>query len=148
MEPRISIITLGVADLGRSIRFYRDGLGFPTEAKDDAEIAFFMTGGTRLALYPLDRLAEDIAIGLPVSKGGFSGMTLAHNVRQKEEVASVLAMAEKAGGSIVKPAQDAFWGGYTGYFSDPDSYFWEVAWNPMAWLDGQGTLFFGKDKKS
>src|SRR5580698_9316157 len=109
MEPRISIITLGVADLPRSIRFYRDGLGFPTDAKDDAEIAFFMTGGTRLALYPRDLLARDIAGDLPGPAGGFGGITLAHNVRRREEVAPILALAERAGGRIVKAAEDTFW---------------------------------------
>jgi len=145
MEPRISVITLGVSDLGRSIRFYRDGLGFPTEAKDDAEIAFFMTGGTRLAVYPLDLLAKDVSDKVEISKGGFGGITLAHNVRRKEEVAEVLALAEKAGGRIVKAAQDVFWGGHSGYFTDPDSYFWEVAWNPMATLDERGELYFGEN---
>lgn len=140
MEPRISIITLGSTDLPRSIRFYRDGLGFPTDAADDAPIAFFMTGGTRLALYPRDRLAEDIAPGLPVARDGFGGIALAHNVRRKEDVAAVLALAEKAGGRIVKPAQDTFWGGYSGYFSDPDGYFWEVAWRPMFSFDERGAL--------
>lgn len=131
--------------MGRSIRFYRDGLGFPTEAKDEAEIAFFMTEGTRLALYPLGSLARDVSDEIAISKGGFGGITLAHNVRRKEEVAEVLALAEKAGGRIVKAAQDVFWGGHSGYFADPDSYFWEVAWNPKAMLDERGELYFGKD---
>ena len=108
MEPRISIITLGVSDLPRAIRFYREGLGFPTQAKDGAPIAFFMTGRTRLALYPLERLAEDVSPGLAISRGGFGGITLAHNVRTKEEVAQVLALAQQAGGKIVKQAQDVF----------------------------------------
>ncbi len=129
MEPRISIITLGVLDLERSLRFYRDGLGFSTKANSGDPIAFFATAGTRLALYPLDKLAEDIGADVRPAKG-FSGITLAHNVRKKEEVAEVLAWAEKAGGKIVKPAQDVFWGGHSGYFADPDGYYWEVAWAP------------------
>ena len=140
MEPRISIITLGVSDLPRAIRFYREGLGFPTQAKDGAPIAFFMTGRTRLALYPLERLAEDVSPGLAISRGGFGGITLAHNVRTKEEVAQVLALAQQAGGKIVKQAQDVFWGGHSGYFSDPDGYYWEVAWGPMFTFDPSGAL--------
>jgi len=142
MEPRISIITLGVSDLPRAIRFYRDGLGFPTDAKDDAEIAFFVTSGTRLALYPLEKLAGDISPGVAISRGGFGGITLAHNVRKKEEVAQVLALAEKAGARIVKEAQDVFWGGHSGYFTDPDGYYWEVAWGPNFGFDDAGTLIF------
>lgn len=140
MEPRISIITLGVKDMARAIRFYRDGLGFPTDAKDDAGIAFFGTTGTRLALYPLPKLAEDIAPDVAVASGQFGGITLAHNVRKKEEVAEVLNLAEKAGGKIVKAAQDVFWGGHSGYFTDPDGYFWEVAWSPRGAFDETGAV--------
>ncbi len=142
MKPRITIITLGVADLPRAIRFYRDGLGFPTDASDDAEIAIFMTGGVRLALYPKKALAEDISKEVTLSVGGFGGITLAHNVERKEEVAEVLALAERAGGKIVRPAQDVFWGGYHGYFSDLDGYYWEVAWAPMCTFDRTGALVF------
>lgn len=143
MESRISIITLGVADLPKAIRFYRDGLGFPTNAKDDDPIAFFTTSGTRLALYPLNDLATDIGPGVSAAKG-FGGITLAHNVRRKEEVTEVLALAERAGGKIVKPAHDTFWGGYGGYFADLDGYYWEVAWGPMFDFDSQGALLFDK----
>lgn len=139
MEPRISIITLGVSDLPRSIRFYRDGLGFPTNVKESDGIAFFTTGGTRLALYPLEKLAADIAPDARAA-GGFGGITLAHNVRRKEEVAAVLALAEKAGGKIVKQAQDVFWGGHGGYFADADGYYWEVAWAPNFTFDEAGNL--------
>ena len=100
MEPRISIITLGVVDLERSVRFYRDGLGFPTSYRDGEPIAFFSTGGARLALYPLDKLAEDISPSMQPTKGGFSGITLAHNTRTKEQVAAILARAEAAGGTV------------------------------------------------
>ena len=142
MKPRITIITLGVADLPRAIRFYRDGLGFPTDASDDAEIAIFMTGGARLALYPKKALAHDISEEVKLSVRGFGGITLAHNVERKEEVAEVLALAERAGGRIVKSAQDVFWGGYHGYFCDLDGYYWEVAWAPMCTFDRTGALVF------
>lgn len=139
MEPRISIITLGVANVDRSINFYRDGLGFRTTAKAGDPIAFFVTGGTRLAVYPLERLAEDIGPAIQPIRG-FGGITLAHNVRQKTEVAEVLALAERAGGKVVKPAQDVFWGGHSGYFSDPDGYYWEVAWASHFQFDDSGDL--------
>lgn len=140
MEPRITLITLGVSDLSRSVRFYRDGLGWPTNYLEGAGIAFLETAGTRLALYPLAELATDIAPDVQPSRGGFGGITLAHNVRTKPEVAAVLAQAEQAGARIVKPAQDVFWGGHSGYFRDPDGYYWEVAWNPHNPLDNQGFL--------
>lgn len=140
MEPRLSIVTLGVADLPRAIRFYRDGLRFQTNAKDDDDIAHFATTGTLLGLYPLKKLAEDISPGVRLSAGGFAGITLAHTVRKKAEVAEVLAFAKKAGGTIVKEAQDAFWGGYAGYFADLDGYYWEVAWNPHSRFDDAGNL--------
>ena len=140
MEPRISTITLGVKDMARAIRFYRDGLGFPTHAKDDAEIAVFLTPGTRLALYPLPALAADISPALRPASAGFGGITLAHNVRRKEQVAEVLKLAHAAGGTIVKEAQDVFWGGHSGYFTDPDGYFWEVVWSPRSTFDETGAL--------
>jgi catechol 2,3-dioxygenase-like lactoylglutathione lyase family enzyme len=130
MEPRISIITLGVTDFALSLRFYRDGLGWPTRATETSEIAFFNTAGTRLAIYPLDKLAEDITPGISAARSGFGGITLAHNVRSREAVAEALAQAAAAGATILKPAQDAFWGGHSGYFSDPDGYCWEVAYAP------------------
>ena len=142
MKSRLSIITLGVGNLPRAIRFYRDGLGFPTDAKDDASIAFFMTAGVRLALYPIKALAEDISKDVKLSPRGFGGITLGHNVSRKNEVAEVLALAKKAGGRIVKPAQDTFWGGYSGYFEDLDGYCWEVAWAPMCSFDRTGALIF------
>ena len=129
MEPRISIITLGVSDLNRSIIFSRDGLGLPTTFKDGEGIAFFQLKGTWLALYPTEALAEDA--GLPADRARFGGITLAHNVHSKEEADNVLALALAAGAQILKPAADTFWGGYSGYFSDPDGHPWEVAWNPF-----------------
>ena len=141
MEPRITLITLGVADLPRAVRFFRDGLGWPTTYEEGGPVAFFNTAGTRLSLYPFEHLAADIGPDIPpVRSAGFGGITLAHNVRTKEEVAAVLALAEKAGGCIVKPAQDVFWGGHSGYFTDPDGYYWEVAWNPGNPLDADGFM--------
>lgn len=128
MEPRISIITLGVSDLERSIKFYRDGLGLPTTYKTGEGIAFFQLSGTWLALYPSDSLAEDAV--LPPERARFGGMTLAQNVRSKAEADTVLAEALAAGATLLKPAADTFWGGYSGYFADPDGHPWEVAWNP------------------
>ncbi len=129
-EPRLTIITLGVADLARAVRFYRDGLGFPTEFKDGDGIAFFALGGVRLALYPRRALAEDIGPEVDPGQPGFGGITLAHNVRTREAVAPLLALAAAAGATVVKPAQDVFWGGHSGYFRDPDGHHWEIAWAP------------------
>jgi catechol 2,3-dioxygenase-like lactoylglutathione lyase family enzyme len=141
MEPRITLITLGVTDLPRSVRFYRDGLGWPATCEEGGPVAFFNTAGTRLGLYPIDHLADDIGPDTKVTpRAGFNGITLAHNVRTKEEVARVLALAERAGGRIAKPAQDVFWGGHNGYFTDLDGYHWEVAWNPMNPLDEHGFM--------
>ena len=128
MNPRISIITLGVEDLERSLIFYRDGLGFPTTRKPESGVIFFQMSGTCLALYPYEDLAKDISDTFVVPRSKFSGITLAHNVRTKEEVAQILQMAESAGGKIEKEAQDVFWGGHSGYFSNPDGYLWEVAY--------------------
>lgn len=140
MEARITLITLGVADLPRAVHFYRDGLGWPTTYQEGDPVAFFATAGTRLSLYPLEDLAADIAPDLRPERAGFSGITLAHNVRTREEVAQTLALAERTGGRIVKPAQDVFWGGHSGYFADPDGHYWEVAWNPGNPLDENGVM--------
>jgi hypothetical protein len=127
MDPRISIITLGVADLQKSIRFYRDGLGLPMRENGE-QIAFFITVGTWLALYPREALADDAEVDADGT--GFRGFTLAHNVASKTEVDQLLEQASKAGARIIKEARDVEWGGYSGYFSDPDGFLWEVAWNP------------------
>jgi catechol 2,3-dioxygenase-like lactoylglutathione lyase family enzyme len=127
MDAHISFITLGVTDLERSLRFYRDGLGFPVR-KADEEIVFFNLPGVQFALYPREKLAEDATVSSTGS--GFSGFALARNVASIERVDALLATAVKAGGALVKPGQKVFWGGYSGYFSDPDGFLWEVAWNP------------------
>ncbi|MFP4346082.1 MAG: VOC family protein [Anaerolineales bacterium] len=139
MEPRISIVTLGVADFERSWAFYR-ALGFETDAGPEGPIAFFKTNGTVLAIYPLAELAADVDPTLPAERSGFSGVTLAHNVRSREAVDRVLSEIEEAGGRIVKPAQETFWGGYSGYFADPDGHYWEVAFGEGWQFDEQGHL--------
>ncbi|HLZ68548.1 MAG TPA: VOC family protein [Dehalococcoidia bacterium] len=128
MEPRISIVTLGVADLQRSIRFYEQGLGWRRSGAGGDQIAFFHTRGAVLALYPRTLLAADA--NLADGGGGFGGITLAHNVGSRAEADAVLAQAVAAGATLIKPAHEADWGGYSGYFADPDGYPWEVAWNP------------------
>ncbi len=128
MKPYISIITLGVADLQKSIDFYKSGLDLPTNYQPGEGIAFFQLRGTWLALYPSDALAEDAA--LPAARSRFGGITLAHNVASKEEADRVISQALAAGATLLKPAADTFWGGYSGYFADPDGHPWEVAWNP------------------
>ena len=129
MEPRISIITLGVSDLARSTQFYRDGLGFPVHDAGGDEITFFELNGVMLALYSRDDLADDA--NMPEQKGtpqpDLHGFTIAHNVASRDEVDAVMALAETAGAQIAKPAHDTFWGGYGGYFADPDGFLWEVA---------------------
>ncbi len=132
MDPRISIITLGVSDLAHSVEFYRDGLGLPLREGGDG-IAFFETNGTWLALFPRDSLAADATV--PAEGEGFPRFTLAHNVRSRDEVDALLAHAVAVGGKAVKPAADTSWGGYSGYFSDPDGFLWEVAWNPHFWIE-------------
>lgn len=135
MKPRITLVTLGVDDLERSIRFYRDGLGLKTEGIVGREfehgaVAFFdLQAGLRLALWPRMSLSRDS--GLPVGAPSATDFCLAHNVASKAEVDEVMAQARAAGAVIVKPAQATFWGGYAGYFQDPDRHLWEVAWNPQ-----------------
>ncbi|HKJ26697.1 MAG TPA: VOC family protein [Anaerolineales bacterium] len=140
MDPRIHIITLGVADLSRAYEFYHNGLGFPTSKKPEDGIIFFKTGGVCLALYPEKSLAEDVSPDFPAERSRFSGITLAHNTRKKEEVDAFLQQAVEAGGTLEKPAQDVFWGGYSGYFSDPDGYLWEVAYSDNWEFHPDGSL--------
>ncbi len=135
MKPRITLITLGVDDLQRAVAFYRDGLGLKTEGIVGTEfeygaVAFFdLQSGLKLALWPRESIAHDtgIAVGSPSP----TGFTLGHNVTSKVEVDVVMDQAARAGAVVVKPAHDTFWGGYAGYFQDPDGHLWEVAWNPQ-----------------
>lgn len=139
MEPRISLITLGVRDLGRSLAFYRDGLGWLlSSASVDNVVAFFRTSGAVLALFS----REDLAAGAHLSAdgSGFGGIALAQNVASPKDVDAVLAQAAAAGATILKPGQQADWGGYSGYFADPDGYPWEVAWNPGFPMAADGSL--------
>ena len=130
MKPKIGLITLGVSDIPRAVAFYRDGLGFPihnyTEGDD---MVMFRLEGTWLGLFPRQAQAEDAQVSGEGS--GFSGVVLAHNAPSKAEVDEVFALALKAGATARKTPQDVFWGGYSGYFSDPDGHLWEVAWNPL-----------------
>lgn len=137
MEPRISLVTLGVSDLTRSRTFY-ERLGWKASPASNEHVTFFQAGGMALALYGRKALAEDAK--LPNAECAFGGITLAYNVRDKTDVATLLAQAEAAGGRILKPAQDVFWGGHSGYFADPDGYPWEIAWNPFFTVDDKGNL--------
>jgi uncharacterized protein len=137
MNPRITLITLGVDDLQRAVRFYRDGLGLKTEGVVGTEfeygaVAFFdLQAGLKLALWPRKSIARDtgIALGNPSP----TDLTIGHNVSSKAEVDAVMEQAKRASALVVKPAHDTFWGGYAGYFQDPDGHLWEVAWNPQ-WI--------------
>ena len=137
MEQRVSIVTLGVADLRRSREFY-EGLGWRRSMANAEGIVVFQTGGMALALYPRHELAKDANVA--ADSHGFSGVSLAYNARNREEVDSVLAEAKSVGARILKPAQEAFWGGYSGYFSDPDGFLWEVAWNPSFPISEDGAI--------
>lgn len=135
MKPRITLVTLGVDDLERAVTFYRDGLGWTTEGIvgtqfEHGAVAFFeLERGMKLALWPRKSLAHDT--GLPVAKPAATDFSLAHNVASSAEVDAVMEQAKRAGATIVKPAQATFYGGYAGYFQDPDQHLWEVAWNPQ-----------------
>jgi uncharacterized protein len=135
MKPRITVLTLAVADLERAVSFYRDGLGLPTEGIVGTEfehgaVAFFdLNPGLRLALWRREDLARDAGLG--ASGPSSTEFSLGHNVMTRAEVDAVMVQAARAGGAIVKPARDTFWGGYAGYFMDPDGHLWEVVWNPQ-----------------
>jgi catechol 2,3-dioxygenase-like lactoylglutathione lyase family enzyme len=137
MEPRLTLVTLGVADVARSRRFY-EALGFRASAASQDSVAFLDAGGVVLALFGRAALAEDATV--PDSKPGFSGIALAHNTRSEADVDRVLREAVAAGGRLTKPGQKVFWGGYSGYFADPDGHLWEVAYNPAWPLDAEGRL--------
>jgi uncharacterized protein len=137
MDQRISLITLGVADLQRSREFY-ERLGWRRAMNEAEDVVFFPAGGMGLALYSRVELAKDARIAPEGS--GFSGVALAYNARSRDEVDSVLAEAQAAGAKILKPAAEAFWGGYSGYFADPDGFPWEVAWNPSFAITEDGSI--------
>ena len=131
MKPRISMITLGVRDLAASVRFYELGLGLPRR-DSPPEVAFFTLNGSWLGLFGREALAEDA--GVSPQGSGFAGFALAHNLASEADVDLLMAQALAAGATLSKPAQKVFWGGYSGYFRDPDGYLWEVAYNPHFWV--------------
>ena len=128
MKPAVSLITLGVRDFGRALKFYRDGLGWKTSAKEGDPVAFFQLNNLILGLWSREELAKDAHVP---DTAGFSGITIAHNVRSEKEVDEVLDVAKHAGATVTKPAAKTFWGGYSGYVADPEGHLWEVAHNPF-----------------
>jgi catechol 2,3-dioxygenase-like lactoylglutathione lyase family enzyme len=140
VEPRVSLITLGVSDLERAVAFYRDGLGWPKSELGGDEVAFFKSGGVVIALFPKTSFAADAGLDVDdVEHGGFSRISLAHNVAEERQVDSVLAQAAGAGATIVKEAQEIFFGRH-GFFADPDGFLWEVAWNPSFPMRADGSI--------
>ena len=138
MEQRISLVTFGVEDLARSAQFYEDGLGWKRASASNDSVVFFQAGGIVVGLYPRAALAEDARVSPDGS--GFRNVSIAYNARSKAEVDDVLAEAGRAGATIQKPAEDVFWGGYSGYFADPDGHLWEVAWNPFWTIEDDGAV--------
>ena len=139
MEQRVSLITLGVADLARARAFYQE-LGWTTGAEPDDDVVFFQAGGMIVALWGRDQLAEDTVVS---DSGGWGGITLAHNVRSPAEVDAVLAEAEAAGAMIARPGAETFWGGYAGIFVDPEGHAWEIAHNPHWTIADDGSVSLG-----
>jgi uncharacterized protein len=140
MEPRVSLLTLGVSDLERAVAFYRDGLGWPKSEVGGDEVAFFETGGVVIALFPRTSFADDADVDLDnVEHGGFARVSLAHNVTEEGQVDVVLAEAAQAGATIVKEAQEIFFGRH-GFFADPEGFLWEVAWNPSFPIAADGSI--------
>ncbi|WP_022819573.1 VOC family protein [Fusobacterium russii] len=140
---KITCICLGVKNMEKAIKFYRDGLGYKTNCKENnPPVCFFDTPGTKFELFPLDLLVKDIDEKNIKIGSGFGGFTLAYNVEKKEDVDKVIELVKNAGGRIVKEPQNAFWGGYHAYFSDLDNYFWEVVWGPDFQFDENGLLKF------
>ncbi len=133
MEPRITIVTLGVNNIQQSFDFYSKIVGFPSDKGLEGDIVFFNLNHMVLALYPKDKLAEDARV---LNDGsGFSGITLAHNVKSREEVEAIIENLRRAGVKITKEPQNTEWGGYDAYFQDLDGYLWEIAWNPFSWIE-------------
>lgn len=137
MEPRLSLVTLGVADIARARAFY-ERLGFKASSQSNPHVTFFDAGGIVLGLFGRKALAEDA--GVSDTTPGFSGISIAHNVRTEAQVDRTLQEAERAGATIVKPAQKTFWGGYSGYFADPDGHLWEIAHNPFWQIENDGRI--------
>jgi predicted lactoylglutathione lyase len=138
MQPRLTLVTLGVADIGKSRAFY-EAWGWKASSASQPSVAFFQANGLALALFGRADLARDA--GIEDRPTGFTAISLAYNARSKQEADEVYARAIAAGARAVKTLQDVFWGGYSGYFADPDGHLWEVAWNPFFPLDEQGHLF-------
>ena len=138
MLPKINIITLGAENLERAVNFYEKGIGWKKSPASQGDIAFFKLNGVVLALYPAHLLAEDS--GVPFERSAFSGVTLAYNAESAEEVDALMKKVEKLGATIVKQPQKVFWGGYSGYFRDPEGHFFEVAYNPFISFDEDGNL--------
>lgn len=139
LEPRVSLITLGVSDLERSTKFYRDVLGWTPSSVGGDAVRFFDLNGTVLGLFPLEDLADDVGMD-SISEQSFSRVALAHNVRTRDEVDRALDRVRDMGGHVLKEAEDASWGGRSGYFSDPDGFLWEVAWNPHFPIRDDGSI--------
>ena len=138
MQPRLTLVTLGVTDLAKARAFY-EAWGWRASSASQPEVAFFQANGLALALWSRTDLAKDA--GVQDRPTGFSAVTLAYNARSKEEADEVYALAIAAGAKATKPLQDVFWGGYSGYFADPEGHLWEVAWNPAFPLDEEGHMF-------
>lgn len=141
MRPNLNVVTLGVRDFKRSLDFYKNGLGWPTSAKSGDPIAFFELNGTILALFDRKSLAEDAMVSPRGS--GFSAVTLAHNTRSEKEVDEVFDQVRKCGAKVLKEPEKTSWGGYSGYFADPDGHLWEVAYNPHWRIDRKGNVSLG-----
>ncbi len=138
---RVTLLTLGVSDLIKATKFYEAVLGTPPNTSYDG-VTFIELPGAWISLYPLEKLAEDISTEIPVIRSGFSGVTLAHNARSKDDVVKIVKRAESAGARVVKEPQETFWGGFSGYFADLDGYYWEIAWGPMFEFTENGDLKF------
>jgi len=136
---RLTIVTLGVSDLRKATNFYEAVLGTPPNTSSDG-ITFIELPGAWISLYPIEKLAEDISPGISASRDGFTGVTLAHNARSKDDVTAIIRRAESAGARVVKKPQETFWGGFSGYFADLDGHYWEVAWGPMFHFTENGEM--------
>jgi uncharacterized protein len=144
MEPRVTLVTLGVDDLPRAVAFYRDVVGWEPASVVDDDVAFFDLDGFILALWQNTSLAADLG-ARDRSRGGFEGVALAYNARSHDEVDAIFTSLNERGARIVKPPVETDWGGYSGYFADPDGHHWEVAWNPFWPIRDDGRIAFPRD---